>query len=91
MFFWVWAMHEGKIVVFPPPYSTEAEASEYGFRHLGSNFEVANLTTRDVAKATRTIKRTVFDRTDNLDLAYSVRNTRLTLIKEGKKNRNDNV
>ena len=69
MYFWVWAMHEGKIAVFPPPYNTEEEASEYGFRHLGSNFEVAKLTTRDVAKATRTIKRTVFDRTDNLDLA----------------------
>ena len=69
MYFWVWAIHEGKIVVFPPPYNTEGEASEYGFRHLGSNFEIAKLTTRDVAKATRTIKRTVFDRTNNLDLA----------------------
>ena len=69
MYFWVWAIHEGKITVFAPPYNTESEASEYGFRHLGNNFEVEKLTTRDVAKATRTIKRTVFDRTDNLGLA----------------------
>jgi len=69
MYFWVWAMHEGKIAVFPPPYNTEEEANNYGFSKLGNNFEIAKLTTRDVTKATRTIKRTVFDRTSDLDLA----------------------
>ena len=62
-------MHEGKLVVFKPAYNSEEEASEYGFRHLGSNFEVTQLTTRDGAEATRAIKRIVFERTSSLDTA----------------------
>jgi len=69
MYFWVWAMHEGKPVVYSPPYVTEEEASEYGFSKLGSNFEVESLSTRDVAKATRAIKRIIFERTSSLDIA----------------------
>ena len=68
--FWVWAISgQGKLAVFKPAYNTEEEASEYGFRHLGSNFEVKELTTRDVAEATRAIKRIVFERTSSLDIA----------------------
>jgi len=69
MYFWVWAMSGGRIAVFKPPYTTEEEASEYGFSKLGSNFEVAQLNTRDVAQATRAIKRIIFDRTSSLDIA----------------------
>jgi len=68
--FWVWAISEkGKLAVFKPAYNTEEEASNYGFSHLGSNFEVSELTTTDVAEATRAIKRIVFERTLNLDRA----------------------
>jgi len=68
--FWVWAVSEkGKLAVFRPSYATEEEASSYGFSHLGSNFEVTQLTTIDMAEATRAIKRIVFDRTLNLDRA----------------------
>lgn len=69
MFFWIWAMHEGKPVVFKPPYTTEESANEYGFSKLGSNFEVIQLNTRDVNQATRAIKRIIFERTSNLDTA----------------------
>ena len=68
--FWVWAISEqGKLAVFKPAYNTEEEASEYGFHHLGSNFEIKELMTRDIAEATRAIKRIVFERTSNLDTA----------------------
>ena len=68
--FWVWAISEkGKLAVFKPAYNTEEEASNYGFSHLGSNFEVSQLTTTDMAEATRAIKRIVFERTLNLDRA----------------------
>lgn len=69
MYWWVWAMHEGKPVVFKPPYTTENEASEYGFSKLGSSFEVIELNTRDVNQATRAIKRIIFERTSSLDTA----------------------
>lgn len=62
-------MHRGKPAVFAPPHNSEGEASEWGFQHLGSNFEVKELTTRDMAKATRAVKRMVFDRTLSLDTA----------------------
>lgn len=62
-------MHRGKPVVFSPPYNSEAEASEWGFQKLGSNFEVVELRTRDRAQATRAIKRIIFDRTSSLDMA----------------------
>ena len=62
-------MHQGKTVVFPPPHRTEEEASEWGFQKLGGDFEIECLITRDVAKATRTIKRIVFERTSSLDIA----------------------
>jgi len=62
-------MYEGKPVVFKPPYATEEEASNYGFQKLGSNFEVIQLQTRDVAQATRAIKRIIFERTSSLDVA----------------------
>ena len=68
MYFWVWAISEqGKLAVFKPPYITEEEASSYGFSHLGSNFEVTQLTTKDMAEATRVIKRIIFERTRDLD------------------------
>ena len=67
--FWVWAMHQGKPVVFKPSYTTEEEASEYGFSKLGSNFEVIPLDTKDVVQATRAIKRIIFERTSSLDTA----------------------
>jgi len=69
MYWWVWAMHEGKPVVFKPPYTTEEKASEYGFSKLGSNFEVIQLSTRDIAQATRAVKRIIFERTSSLDIA----------------------
>ena len=69
MYWWVWATHEGRPVVFKPPYTTEDEASEYGFSKLGSNFEVIQLNTKDVAQATRAIKRIIFERTSSLDTA----------------------
>ena len=66
--FWIWAISDkGRLAVFKPAYNTEEEASSYGFGHLGSNFEVTQLTTINMAEATRAIKRIVFDRTLNLD------------------------
>ena len=62
-------MHEGRPVVFKPPYTTEEEASEYGFSKMGGDFEVAQLNTRDVAQATRAIKRIIFEKTSSLDIA----------------------
>jgi hypothetical protein len=69
MYWWVWTTREGKPVIFAPPYNSEEEASEYGFQKLGSNFEVTQLNTRDIAKATRSIKRGIFEKTSNLDIA----------------------
>ena len=68
--FWVWAISEqGRLGVFKPAYNTEEEANDYGFRHLWSNFEVTQLSTWNVAEATRAIKRIRFERTRNLDIA----------------------
>lgn len=68
--YWVWSVSEqGKLGVFQPGYLTEEEAMSYGFRHLGSNFEVTQLNTSDVGKATRAIKRIRFERIHNLDMA----------------------
>ena len=69
MYWWVWAMHEGRPVIFKPPYTTEEEANQYGFRKLGSNFEVLQLDSRDVGRATSTVKRIIFEQTSNLDTA----------------------
>ena len=66
--FWVHTMHEGRIVIFGP-YTDEQSASEYGFRHFGSNFDVEWLPTRDTNRATKMLKKQLYDRTDELDLA----------------------
>ena len=69
MYWWVWALHEGKIAVFSPPYNSEEEASAWGFQHRGNDFEIEEMKTRNRAEATRAIKRIVFEKTSNLDLA----------------------
>lgn len=66
-YWWVWTIHQGRLIVFSPPYSTEDEAGTYGFQKMGGGYEVSVLKTRDSAEATRAIKRRIFDRTRNLD------------------------
>jgi len=51
------------------PYITEESANEYAFRHLGSNFETHQLSTRDQSKATRMLKKRLFDKIGDLDQA----------------------
>lgn len=81
--FWVWAISDkGRLAVFKPAYNTEEEASNYGFSHLGSNFEVTQLTTTNIAEATRAIKRIVFDRRHNLDEALQRARHKLPRDKE---------
>ncbi len=68
---WVWTVHNGRLVVFYPPYTTEEEARKYGSQHqqIDSTYEVTELNTRDRAEATRKIKRYRFDQTSDLDVA----------------------
>jgi len=68
---WLWAMSQGRPVVFSPPYNTEGEALEYGYSRpqLGGDFEVTELRTKDKAEATRAIKRLIFDKGTNLEEA----------------------
>ena len=69
MYWWITTHSgDGKLVVLGP-YSTEESANDYAFRHLGSNFEAHQLGTKDVAKATRILKKLFFDRVGNLDQA----------------------
>lgn len=67
-------------MIFAPPYDSEEEAMEYGFRKFGGNFEVSPLLTKDRAEATAAIKRAIFERTSNLDVA--LRRARHTMPKE---------
>lgn len=68
--YWVWSVSEqGKLAVFTPGYNTDSEAYDYGFRHLGSNFDVTQLATRDYREATKAIKRIRFEQVHNLDIA----------------------
>jgi len=69
MYFWVVKMHQGKPVIFHPPYTLEEDANQYGFSHFGGDFEVYPTTVRNRADATRAIKRAIFEKTHNLDLA----------------------
>ena len=69
MYWWVTTTSgDGKMVVLGP-YSTEDNANNYAFRHLGSNFETHQLFTKDMAKATRMLKKRLFDRIGDLDTA----------------------
>ena len=69
MYWWITATSgNGKLVVLGP-YFTEESANDYAFRHLGSNFETHQLSTRDMSKATRVLKKKLFDRIGDLDSA----------------------
>ena len=65
---WVHTMHEGRLVIFGP-YTDEQSASEYGSRKFGSNFDVEWLPTRDGGRATKILKKQLFDQVDSLDTA----------------------
>jgi len=69
MYWWITTTSgDGKMVVLGP-YTTEEAANSYAFRHLGSNFETHQLFTRDQSKATRILKKRLFDKIGNLDQA----------------------
>jgi len=69
MYWWITTITSGgKLVIFGP-YMTEDEANDYGFAHLGSNFETHQLFTRDQGKATRILKKKLFDKIHDLDTA----------------------
>lgn len=68
MYWWIKATHEGRLVILGP-YSTEGEASGFGFQRLGTDFEVYDLPTRDKARATSMIKARILKQTSNLDTA----------------------
>lgn len=69
MYWWITTTSgDGRLVVFGP-YLTEETANDYAFRHLGSNFETHQLNTKDMSKATRALKKRLFDRIGDLDTA----------------------
>lgn len=75
-------MHQGKPVVFNPPYNSEEDANNYGFSHFGGDFEVLPLNTRDRTQATRAIKRFIFDRTENLGQALQKAKHKTTEVED---------
>lgn len=65
---WVHTMHEGRLVIFGP-YANEQSANDYGFGHFGGDFEVVWLGTRDTNRATKMLKKQLFDKVGSLDAA----------------------
>lgn len=56
MYFWCFGLANGKPVLIGP-YSSEAEATEAGFRAFdGGNFETYEFKTKDRGKATQMVK-----------------------------------
>jgi len=69
MYWWITTVTSGgKLVIFGP-YMSEEDVNDYGFAHLGSNFETHQLSTRDQGKATRILKKKLFDKIHDLDTA----------------------
>ena len=60
----------GRLVIFGS-FPMEDDANNYGFRHFGQNFEVVWLPTRDTGKATRMLKKQLFDQVNDLDRAIA--------------------
>ena len=73
---WVHTMHEGRLVIFGP-YTDEQSASEYGFQKFGSNFDAVWLPTKDTNRATKMLKKQLYDQVNDLDVA--LRRARHTL------------
>jgi transposase len=69
VYWWLTAISAGGKFVVLGPYDSEESASEYGWSHLGSNFEIEQLSTRDMSKATRMLKKKRLDATRNLDMS----------------------
>lgn len=67
--YWITTISMGGKFVVLGPYFSEAQAQAYGARHFGGDCEVELLNTRDVAKATRILKKKRFDSVHDLDVA----------------------
>jgi len=60
----------GKLVVLGA-YNTEQDATDYGFSHFGTDFEVVWYPTRRLDMATRMAKKSRFDQIRDLDKAIA--------------------
>jgi len=69
MYWWVTTVSTGGRFCVFGPYDSEESASEYGFAHFGSNFESVQLSTKDIGRATRALRKKRFDEVGDLDLA----------------------
>ena len=69
MYWWLTTTSVGGRFVVLGPYDSEESATEYGWSHLGSDFEVEQLSTRDMSRATRALRKKRFDEVGDLDLA----------------------
>lgn len=67
MYWWLTTTSTGGKFVVLGPYDSEESATEYGWSHLGSDFEVEQLSTRDMSKATRMLKKKRLDATRDLE------------------------
>jgi len=67
MYWWLTTTSVGGRFVVLGPYDSEGSATEYGWSHLGSDFEVEQLSTRDMNKATRMLKKKRLDTSRDLE------------------------
>lgn len=67
-YYWILATKDGRTVVLGA-YDTEEDANRIGFEKLEGGFEVVELPTRDIAKATKMLKYRKFDQTSKLEEA----------------------
>jgi len=82
MYWWLTTISIGGKLVVLGPYDSEESASEYGWSHLGSDFEVEQLSTRDMSKATRILKKRRLDATRDLGVSLQRAKHKLPTEKE---------
>lgn len=72
-FFWIWANYQGRKVVLGP-YNDKDEAQEKGSKLINGYFDVVELHTRDLSKATQILKARSLG--ESHDLGFALRKVR---------------
>ena len=67
-YYWLWGETQGRRIALGP-YFTDDEARERGRELLGGSFEVVELRTRDLRRATQILKARTLQETQNIDYA----------------------
>jgi len=90
MYWWITTISDtGRLCIFGP-YNDESSANEYGFAHFGTNFEIEQLDTKDMNRATRILKKKRYDSIRNLDIALQRAKHKVGETKQSQRRRTSN-